>query len=420
MGIEQLGESLLSDVRERNDRLASEARRRDRKQAIAILGTKALIGIGNAFLRDKATRFAQNQDILGSQALFKDATNAASTVLDEHNAMLKSEKGRVNPIEYEKDLLRDTFTEQFKMNADPDEVGTNAYQQLIETELTKIAEMRVNKRNEILEAAKKLKTEETFNLEAANAIRSARGLTVADSITNGILGLFQGTSAADREQLAIKAIQANDPNRKRVLTLMEEYEKTKNLVTAYDFASVVVPKTPKEERFQDVSTYQVKSAGTTLYVISQKVTKDRFNILPDKQEKPVVEVADRAQANDIALKAMKSNFNFATQAKEILNPDFVKEFAREVGSNNIQLTNIKSAAEYAKVSEIFQTVMEKDGALKDAYRDDLAKTLLNGLVSNNLEIEQQLTLNNEDEAFSLLEDIAELAERFRNIQQRQQ
>ena len=241
MGLEKLGESLLSNVRERNDRLASEARRRDRKQAIAILGTKALVGIGNAYLRDKAVQFAQNQDILGSKALFKDATNAAQSVLDEHNAMMKSEKGKVNPVEYEKDLLRDTFTAQFKMNADPDEVGTNAYQQLIESELTKLAETRVNKRNEILEAAKKLKSQETFDLEAANAIRSARGLTVGDSITNSILGLFSGTSAADREQLAIKAIQANDPNRKRVLTLMEEYNKTKNLVTAYDFANVVVP-----------------------------------------------------------------------------------------------------------------------------------------------------------------------------------
>lgn len=417
MGIEQLGESLLSDVRERNDRLASEARRRDRKQAIAILGTKALIGIGNAFLRDKATRFAQNQDILGSQALFKDATNAASTVLDEHNAMLKSEKGRVNPIEYEKDLLRDTFTEQFKMNADPDEVGTNAYQQLIETELTKIAEMRVNKRNEILEAAKKLKTEETFNLEAANAIRSARGLTVADSITNGILGLFQGTSAADREQLAIKAIQANDPNRKRVLTLMEEYEKTKNLVTAYDFANVVVPKTPKEERFEDVTTYQVKTSGSTLYIIEQKITKDKFNILPDKQSKPTVEVADRAQANDIALKAMKSNFNFATQAKTILNTEHLKDFVRAVGEKNIQLTNIKSASEYATVSELFQTTMERDGALKDAYNDDLSKTLLNGLVSNNIDIVTALGAGDKEEAFDILEQLADLAEQFRNRQQ---
>lgn len=417
MGIEQLGESLLSDVRERNDRLASEARRRDRKQAIAILGTRALVGIGNAYLRNKATQFAQNQDILGSQALFKDATLAAKTVLDEHNAMLKSEKGKVNPIEYEKDLLRDTFTEQFKMNADPNEVGTTAYQQLIETELTKLAKQRVDKRNEILEAAKKLKSEETFNLEAANAIRSARGLSVADSITNSILGLFEGTSAADREQLAIKAIQANDPNRKRVLTLMEEYNKTKNFVTAYDYANVVVPKTPKEERFEDVSTYQVKTSGSTLYIIEQKITKDKFNILPDKQSKPTVEVADRAQANDIALKAMKSNFNFATQAKTILNTEHLKDFVRAVGEKNIQLTNIKSASEYATVSELFQTTMERDGALKDAYNDDLSKTLLNGLVSNNIDIVTALGTGNKEEAFDILEQLADLAEQFRNRQQ---
>lgn len=416
MGIEKLGESLLSNVRERNDRLASEARRRDRKQAIAILGTKALVGIGNAYLRDKAVQFAQNQDILGSKALFKDATNAAQSVLDEHNAMMKSEKGKVNPVEYEKDLLRDTFTAQFKMNADPDEVGTNAYQQLIESELTKLAETRVNKRNEILEAAKKLKSQETFDLEAANAIRSARGLTVGDSITNSILGLFSGTSAADREQLAIKAIQANDPNRKRVLTLMEEYNKTKNLVTAYDFANVVVPKTPKEERFEDVSTYQIKSAGTNLYIIKQKVLRDKFGILEDKQQQPTIELADKNQANDIALKSMKSNFNFATQAKTILNTEHLEDFVREVGKEGIQLTNIKNVTEYGKVSEIFQDVMERAGALQDKYNDDLSKTMLNGLVSTNAEIILRLASEDNESAFDLLEDLADLAQQYRNRQ----
>lgn len=416
MGIEKLGESLLSNVRERNDRLASEARRRDRKQAIAILGTKALVGIGNAYLRDKAVQFTQNQDILGSKALFKDATNAAQTVLDEHNAMMKSEKGKVNPVEYEKDLLRDTFTAQFKMNADPDEVGTNAYQQLIESELTKLAETRVNKRNEILEAAKKLKSQETFDLEAANAIRSARGLTVGDSITNSILGLFSGTSAADREQLAIKAIQANDPNRKRVLTLMEEYNKTKNLVTAYDFANVVVPKTPKEERFEDVSTYQIKSAGSNLYIIKQKVLRDKFGILEDKQQQPTIELADKNQANDIALKSMQSNFNFATQAKTILNTEHLEDFVREVGKENIQLTNIKNVTEYGKVSEIFQDVMERAGALQDKYNDDLSKTMLNGLVSTNAEIILRLASEDNESAFDLLEDLADLAQQYRNRQ----
>lgn len=416
MGIEKLGESLLSNVRERNDRLASETRRRDRKQAIAILGTKALVGIGNAYLRDKAVQFTQNQDILGSKALFKDATNAAQTVLNEHNAMMKSEKGKVNPVEYEKDLLRDTFTAQFKMNADPDEVGTNAYQQLIESELTKLAETRVNKRNEILEAAKKLKSQETFDLEAANAIRSARGLTVGDSITNSILGLFSGTSSADREQLAIKAIQANDPNRKRVLTLMEEYNKTKNLVTAYDFANVVVPKTPKEERFEDVSTYQVKSAGSNLYIIKQKVLRDRFGILEDKQQQPTIELADKNQADIVALSSMKSNFNFATQAKTILNTEHLEDFVREVGKEKIQLTNIKNVTEYGKVSEIFQDVMERAGALQDKYNDDLSKTMLNGLVSTNAEIILRLASEDNESAFDLLEQLGDLAQQFRNRQ----
>ena len=416
MGIEKFGESLLSDIRQRNDRIASEARKRERKEALILFGSKALMSIGNSMLRNKAERFAENQDILASQALFKDATAAASSVMDEHNAMMKSDKGRVNPVEYEKDILRSTFEAQFKLNADPSEVGTTAYQQLVESELTKLAQSRVDKRKELIDAAKKLKTKEQFDLDAAKAIRSAKGLTIGDSITNAITGLFEGTSRADREQLAIKAIQQNDPNRKRVLALMEEYNKTKNLVTAYDYANVVVPKTPKEERFEDVSTYQIKSAGSNLYIIKQEVLRDRFGILEDKQKQPTIELADKNQANEIALKSMKSNFNFATQAKTILNTEHLEDFVREVGKQDIQLTNIKNITEYGKVSEIFQDVMERDGALQDKYNDDLSKTMLNGLVSTNAEIILNLATENNESAFDLLEELADLAQQYRNRQ----
>ena len=191
---------------------------------------------------------------------------------------------------------------------------------------------------------------------------------------------------------------------------MEEYNKTKNLVTAYDYANVIVPKTPKEERFQDVSTYQVKTSGSSLYVIKQKIMKDRFGILPDKQEKPEIEVADKDQADAITLSSMRSNFNFATQAKSILYTEHLEDFVREVGKQNIQLTNIASPKEYGKVSDIFQNVMERDGALKDQYNDDLSKTLLNALVSNNTDIVVKLASEDKDAAFDILEQIAEIAE----------
>jgi len=405
---------LLSDVRERNDRIASESRRRDRKEALILYGSKALMSIGNSFLRNKAERFADKQEILGSQALFKDATNAASSVMDEHTAMMKSEKGKVNPVEYEKDLLRPTFEAQFKMNADPSEVGTTAYQQLVEKELTTIAKQRVDKRNEILSAAKKLKSTEEFNLDAANAIRSAKSLTVGGAVTNAITGLFEGTSRADREQLAIKAIQENDPNRKRVLTLMEEYNKTKDLVTAYDYANVIVPKTPKEERFFTEQTFELKEVGGVLYTITKNTKKDRFGILGDKESKPVIEAADTEQMGSVVLKSMQSNFNFATQARNVLNPDSLKEFASKIGSENIQLTNIKTTEEYVKVSNIFQTFMEQDGALKDAYKDDLSKTLLNALVTNNMDVADAIENKDIGTATKILEELGDIAYNFRS------
>ena len=79
MAIEKLGESLLTNIRERNDQIARQNRKRQRKEDLLAMTGSALIGVGNAYLKEKTQNFLQNKDVNDSIALHKNATKVASS-----------------------------------------------------------------------------------------------------------------------------------------------------------------------------------------------------------------------------------------------------------------------------------------------------------------------------------------------------
>ncbi len=88
MAIEQLGESLLSNIRARNDQIARQNRKIDRKEALMALGTKLAVGVGNQMLSDKASEFLENEQFLASNALFKSAVAAKTDVASERKKLM--------------------------------------------------------------------------------------------------------------------------------------------------------------------------------------------------------------------------------------------------------------------------------------------------------------------------------------------
>ena len=83
MAIEKLGESLLTNIRERNDQIARQNRKRQRKEDLLAMTGSALIGVGNAYLKEKTQNFLQNKDVYDSIALHKNATKVASSSIEE-------------------------------------------------------------------------------------------------------------------------------------------------------------------------------------------------------------------------------------------------------------------------------------------------------------------------------------------------
>ena len=58
--------------------------------------------------------------------------------------------------------------------------------------------------------------------------------------------------------------------------------------------------------------------------------------------------------------------------------------------------------------------MEQDGALKDAYKDDLSKTLLNALVTNNMDVADAIENKDIGTATKILEELGDIAYNFRS------
>ena len=81
MAIEQLGESLLSDIRTRNAQAAKKARKQEEKNAIIGLGVNLLGKIGNQVLSDKMTNFLNNEDIFTARAQQKIAAQNSAISL---------------------------------------------------------------------------------------------------------------------------------------------------------------------------------------------------------------------------------------------------------------------------------------------------------------------------------------------------
>jgi hypothetical protein len=100
MAIEQLGESLLSDVRKRNEQAAKRARKEEEKAALLGLGVNLAGMVGNQILESKANAFFNNQETLNKRLQVK-------------NNYLAAEQDVTDYTNYQKDGLQYLYKKQY-------------------------------------------------------------------------------------------------------------------------------------------------------------------------------------------------------------------------------------------------------------------------------------------------------------------
>jgi hypothetical protein len=194
MAIEQLGESLLSDVRKRNEQVAKRARKEEEKAALLGLGVNLAGMVGNQILESKANAFFNNQETLNKRLQVK-------------NNYLAAEKDVTDYTNYQKDGLQYLYKKQYtgalealKLEAP---VGTPQSQiaHLAHLKAMEFAEEEAKVLEERYKAASEfIQVSNADPLAYDKALLKSRPTTVAGYLKKGIAGLFSGgaDSAQDK------------------------------------------------------------------------------------------------------------------------------------------------------------------------------------------------------------------------------
>ena len=393
MAIEEVGKSLLSNVREQNRKRARQERRRADRDVFTKILTGVAGNVAGRFLTNKANNFLQNESVLNSQVLFKNASTGRDQLQAVQTKIDSSANG--DYLQYFTDQIKPVFEENYKNQADLDEIGTQAYDAYISEQVKTLATERAEKFKLAYKASQNIKSTDQFNKLLARETKNSNPSTIIDATTNYVTNLISGKSRKDRDQEAIKAIAKNDTNRERVLTLLKEFEATQNLVHSKDYSSLVHPKTDPAKRFQEVTESNAQTVGDTMVIVETKVLKDRFGKLPNKpvstKAEPLFEGTQEDQDAKL-LKTLTTGFNFSEKPQTLLTPEAFRNFTREVSEKvGTPVTTIKTLNQYAAVAEIFNSFVTTENNLKDSQQDKLIDTIVGGLVQHNVDVQKVLS-----------------------------
>jgi hypothetical protein len=194
MAIEQLGESLLSDVRKRNEQAAKRDRKKEEKAALLGLGVNLAGMVGNQILESKANAFFNNQETLNKRLQVK-------------NNYLAAEQDVTDYTNYQKDGLKylydRTYGDVLKAFQTQAPAGTSQAQiaQMAHIKTMGFAEEEAKGLEKRYEAASEfIQVSNADPLAYDKALLKSRPTTVAGYLKKGIAGLFSGgaDSAQDK------------------------------------------------------------------------------------------------------------------------------------------------------------------------------------------------------------------------------
>ena len=414
MAIEKLGESLLTNIRERNDQIARQNRKRQRKEDLLAMTGSALIGVGNAYLKEKTQNFLQNKDVYDSIALHKNATKVASSSIEEMETINKSGKGH---LEWQMEQMRPFFVARLKENTPDMKEGTDYFNAYVTENLTPLAQKVVDSRTEMLELARGLKDTETFNAETVAKIQRAAPPSVGQFLTSSVANLFTGKSREEIETESLASIVNGKDmqNAERLIEFQAEYNRTKDISKSFNFARAVVPTTPEEERYKtDKTVTVIKGDAGQLVQITQETKTDKSTGEKTQGEPVVVDVTPATFGVKGVLKTKLSSFNFSKDGATLLTTPAYKKFIRKVNDSGIEISDIASSDEYNKVSKIFQATMLEDGALKDSFADSISKSVIQNVLTNSDAVADSIVDASSEDLGAVMERISSLGLELRD------
>ena len=399
MAIEEFGESLLAQqrgqMREQRKRI-EKAQKQGQLISLATMGVK----IGNKFLEDRTNNFLNNEAILAEKAQYRSAANNAEAIFKEQQAI---DSSGLSAEDYFFKTYRDPFEARAREVVPFEKVGSaGAYNAVISKEARKLAEQRAATHREGLTFAEKVVDEEDFEAMMSLNARKARPTNVFGALTQGAERMFKGKTKDQFDSEALAAIRNSDMamNIDQMNEFEKRYEKTKDVVGSYDFAKLVVPDAPEDEKFLTEVKTDVKGVGSNIVeVTTKKQTNRNTGASTESVATSITRLEDKTtdELKAAALKTAKDSFDFAKDARDAMTTEGYSNFVAEVKDTiGINITDPTNMEEYLSIAEIYNSYATDKNNLKDAFRDKVYTTSLDVFLSEAQDIQALLAGLEED------------------------
>lgn len=416
MAIAQLGESLLGDIRKRNEENAKRQEKIARNTALGKLAIKGGMAIGNKLLEDQANNFFQNEQMLAATATQNKAITNAQNLM---SIQKKAEAQGMSVKDYKFEQVRPEFEARLKeklpANLAGDVEGFNA---LVSKEAMRYVDEWDKKYQEGIEIAGGLGNAQDFE----SMLKLNAGKVVSENVgswaTKNFMRLFSGKSNDDIQREAVLAIADNEmvDNAEKLNLFMEEYALTNNVNEAKRFADIVIP--PEKVKGTETTTENEKiiNAGGKAIVVTEIVTenpttgKKTIKYKKNEQNAPAITVLNAEDVATVDAKvtnSLMSTFNFGTNARDELTTKAYAGFVREAKAQNIMPTAPKTVAEYTALTELYTKYAEEPNNLADSAREAQVLSMQDVLMGDGIELKAFIASMTEkpEEREKILQDI---------------
>jgi len=392
MAIEQFAESLLSSQRARQDKLASQQRKQEKKEALIGLGVKGVMSLANTALKDKAESFLQNEKVLAARSQYKAGVNTASVILDEQKKIAESGQ---SAYQYFENQMRPLYKEKAMEYAPLEIAGDERlFDQFLSTNLKSIVEQRVEQHNTGLKIAGTMGDMTAFDADLLKKVKSAKPVNIVDYASRAALNFFKGKSSVETEADVLSAIENSSfgKNAQAMLAFNERYDETKNAASAFNYASLIFPEAIGEEKPDETTTTEIElqELNDTVYQVTKKTTKN--NITGESTESLATKKVEGMNTITPAKEReivgdLNTAFNVLTDVRAQFTPQayasYVKAADDALGTDK-SLGSDLNLTDHKKVIDVYTKFATDANNLKDQFKTDAFTALISSMGDINM------------------------------------
>ena len=340
MSIEQFGESLLSDVRQRREKRERDARKRAEKEAMLGLGFTLATKVGEQVMSNKAQAFLQSEPFIANNTYFKQQLKNSQTDITDYDGDAQDPNYLVN--KYLPQTLA-TYQAVAPASASPTDIKSQAMlaaQRMAEERKKALTKERINAARLLVEGAN----------NDPNAYREAtlkgQSKTPADALARSIGSFITGGTTHDSalatdlysKSEAYKNLYVQDPN--AAMSTVQLMQKLKNDGVTFQEANITYGErfTRKDTDFFGKTTestavellqngktwgYQDSEGNRISYLTESQQTRQQTaqQVVPDKDAALVIEqdfartITEDQQERLADIAVGQFGKDFATQAE---------------------------------------------------------------------------------------------------------